>query len=96
MEGNQSIEQRVCEHTLIQIGKRYIRGDGSPEFETVTGLLFDFAHLVTDPRTDAGKAIKAFVNAEELTDFSLSCNDEYTAMQNAVVKYEEYLFGIVP
>ena len=62
MSDNQSLEQYYYEKTLIEIGKRYVSQNiEDPLSEETSNLLFDFARLVVDPRTDAGCAIVTYV-----------------------------------
>jgi hypothetical protein len=72
------------EQKLIEMAKQYIAIEAGPDTEIISDKLFTLAAQVSHPRTRAGRAIVAYVRAEEKTGYSLSANEEYDAMCLAV------------
>lgn len=73
------------EQDLIGVAKRYLEMDTSePGSEELNAALFDLAAHVKRPRTAAGRAIVAYVKAEQDTDYSMSAGNEFEAMVKAV------------
>lgn len=72
------------EQKLIEIARRYIEMETGPETEILNIQLFNLAAQVSNPRTKAGRAIVAYVQAEERTDFSMAANDEWCKMCRAL------------
>ena len=78
-------EQEQQEQSLIEITRQYLNCDiDNTQSEILNNELFRLAELLPNPRTQAGRAIVAYVRQEIATDFSLACNDEFEAMQKAV------------
>jgi len=69
------------EQELIDIAKKYLGANiTDPTSELLLDQLFELAKNV-QPTTEAGKAIVAWIKAEEATDYSMSAETEFEAME---------------
>lgn len=68
------------EQELIDTAKKYLASGDDPTSESLLDQLLELAKEI-QPITRAGKAIVAWVKAEEATDFSMSAGTEFEAME---------------